>query len=78
MDRDGRIHRDDEHDGTPPRPICPGDVTLDGTVDITDLLAVVDLWGQLGGTADLDWNGVVDIGDLLEVIAGFGDCTLQD
>ena len=71
--RDGGLG-EDEHDGTPPRPQCLGDATLDEIVDIADLLVVLEAWNQTGGVADLDWNGVVDIADVLEVVAGFGGC----
>jgi hypothetical protein len=48
------------------------------TVDIDDLLAVINVWGSTGapGTVvgDVDGNGVVDIDDLLSVISGWGNC----
>ena len=72
--RDGQRLAFPEHDGSPPRPACPGDATLDGLVDIADLPAVVGAWGQGPATEDLDWNGTVDIGDILEGMDGFGAC----
>lgn len=50
-----------------------GDATLDGTVDIADLLFVLAGWGQTDGhAADLDGSDQVDIGDLLLVLADWG------
>lgn len=49
-----------------------GDINGDGNINIDDLLAAINAWGQAGapGTipADVDGNGVVDIDDLLLVI----------
>jgi len=53
---------------------CPGDVTLDGVVDVLDLLEVLAEWGQHAGPADLTGDGVVDVLDLLEVLAAWGPC----
>jgi hypothetical protein len=50
----------------------PGDVDGNGSVDIDDLLAVINAWGNCPGCqADLTGNGVVDIDDLLQVINGW-------
>ena len=58
-------------------PICqepgPGDVNYDFKVDITDLLAVIERWGDQCDddddcTADQDGDGVVGISDLLIVL----------
>ena len=43
--------------GTP----CPGDINEDGDVDVTDLLAVVDQWGQAGGPADVNDDGKLSV-----------------
>ena len=54
---------------------CPGDLNGDGTVDVSDLLAVVASWGPCTDCiADLDGNGTVDVADLLELISLWGDC----
>jgi hypothetical protein len=57
---------------------CPADVNGSSTVDIDDLLFVINAWGNTGtpGTVvgDVDSNGVVDIDDLLGVISGWGSC----
>ncbi len=56
---------------SPPR---QGDVTCDGRVNVSDLLAVINAWGKAGGggPADLDHNGVVNVIDLLLVITNWG------
>jgi hypothetical protein len=53
---------------------CVGDVNGDSEVDITDLLAVIDHWGEMSVQYDIDENGVVDTGDILFVIANWGNC----
>jgi hypothetical protein len=54
-------------------PTVPGDVNGDGIVDVTDLLAVMDLWGPCSGcNADLNGDGIVDTVDLLEVVGNWG------
>ena len=50
-----------------------GDATLDGSVDIEDLLFVLSGWGLSGShDADLDESDQVDIGDLLLVLSDWG------
>ena len=56
--------------GTP----CPGDTDEDGTVGVSDLLAVVDMWGQSGGIGDIDGDGIVGVGDLLAIVDAWGLC----
>jgi hypothetical protein len=48
----------------------PGDVNCDGTVDVDDLLGVINNWGPAQGCeqADITCNGTVDVDDLLNVI----------
>jgi hypothetical protein len=53
---------------------CPADVTGDGGVNITDLLAVISAWGTSNPAADVNNDGVVNIADLLAVISAWGDC----
>jgi hypothetical protein len=61
-------------------PQCPGDVDLSTVVNVVDLLAVINSWGECpggcGGTchADFDQSCVVDVIDLLTVISNWGDC----
>jgi hypothetical protein len=69
----------DECDG--PGDPCPADINNSGTVNIDDLLAVINSWGPTGGgaghPADIappGGNGVVNIDDLLAVINGWGAC----
>jgi hypothetical protein len=54
-------------------PSCPADVTGNGIVDVDDLLAVINNWGNLG-QGDITGNGIVDVDDLLAVINGWGAC----
>jgi hypothetical protein len=59
-------------------PVCPfADITQDGSVNIDDLLAVINSWGVCppppeACAADLDGNGIVNIDDLLTVINNWG------
>ena len=53
---------------------CTGDIDEDGSVGVSDLLAVVDAWGQSGGTGDVDQDGTVGIGDLLAIVDAWGAC----
>lgn len=55
----------------------PGDVNRDKSVTITDLLAVVNTFGQARGQVnfdqktDLNYSGRIDIGDLLQVVNNY-------
>ena len=54
---------------------CPGDTDGSGTVDVTDLLAVISGWGPcIVCDADIDESGAVDVGDLLAVLDSWGAC----
>ena len=53
---------------------CQGDVDLDGFINITDVLLIIDHWGEFEGEYDINENGTVDLGDLLIVIASWGNC----
>ena len=61
---------------------CEGDITGDKSVDVDDLLAVLNGWGDcpqppsacLSDIAPDLRDGVVDVDDLLEVIVSWGDC----
>jgi probable HAF family extracellular repeat protein len=48
-----------------------GDATLDCIVNVNDLLAVINAWGQTGGPADLNQDGIVNHLDLLIVITNW-------
>lgn len=50
------------------------DITDDGIVDVSDILAILGYWGSSIPAGDVDGNGVVDIGDLLMVISNWGPC----
>jgi len=53
---------------------CPADLNADNVVNVTDLLQIVNDWGQTDSSSDIDGTGVVDTGDLLAVIAAWGQC----
>jgi len=58
-------------------PDCPADVTGNGAIDINDLLAVINSWGQPGLTdiaPDCSGDGVTNINDLLAIINNWGTC----
>ncbi len=53
---------------------CAGDGTLDGLVNLEDMLHAISFWGTSEPAADHDNNGVVGIQDLLIVVHSWGDC----
>ena len=54
---------------------CPEDITGDGTVSTTDLLAIIGTWGDCSGCpADINGDGTVSTSDLLAVIGAWGEC----
>ncbi|MBC8202373.1 MAG: prolyl oligopeptidase family serine peptidase [Planctomycetes bacterium] len=53
---------------------CLADINSDQTVDITDLLFVIDNWNSTNASADINNDGTVDVGDVLEVVSNWGDC----
>jgi hypothetical protein len=53
---------------------CLSDIYEDGTVDVLDLLLVINFWGSNGGDADINFDGTVDVIDLLAVIDKWGPC----
>lgn len=52
---------------------CPGDLTLDGAVDESDLEVVLGYWGP-PSIGDLDDNAVTDARDLGVLLANWGGC----
>ena len=51
----------------------PGDVNVDGTVNLTDLTQVLLFWGPCPGCpADLDGDDIVNLTDLTEVLLNWG------
>ena len=53
---------------------CDADVTNDGSVNVSDLLAVIEAWGTQKSNADITGDGIVDVSDLLEVVGSWGPC----
>ena len=53
---------------------CPADINGDNNVNVSDLLVVIDQWGQSDSHADITGDGVVDVSDLLEVVGNWGAC----
>lgn len=53
---------------------CTGDINNDGSVAVSDLLLVIDQWGQAGGSADVNGDGIVDVSDLLAIVGNWGPC----
>jgi len=53
---------------------CTGDIDGDGTVDVTDILAVVGAWGNTSGPEDVNQDGIVDVSDVLVVVGAWGAC----
>ena len=56
--------------------ICFGDTDESGTVDVEDLLRVLNEYGSCldDCLGDLDNSGAVDIEDILILIGGWGEC----
>jgi hypothetical protein len=54
--------------------LCEPDINGDGIVNVTDLLAVIDQWGQSNSPADVNGDGIVDVTDLLAVVGNWGPC----
>jgi len=54
---------------------CVGDLNGDLIVGVSDLLQVIDVWGNCDGCSeDLDGDGFVDVSDLLQIISLWGGC----
>jgi hypothetical protein len=51
---------------------CLADLDGSGSVDVVDLLQLIDYWGLPDG--DLSGDDVTDVTDLLELISGWGVC----
>ena len=56
-------------------PTCLGDLNIDNTVDVSDLLLLLAAWGPCDACdADLDESGSVDVSDLLILLGAWGGC----
>ena len=54
---------------------CPADINGDGSVNVEDILAVIETWGPCSGCpADINNDEYVDVTDLLEVVGAWGPC----
>jgi polyhydroxybutyrate depolymerase len=54
---------------------CPADVSGDLTVDVYDLLLLLQQWGSGGESAsDIDGSGLVDVDDLSHLLVAWGVC----
>lgn len=54
---------------------CVADIIADGVVNFSDLLSMLNAWGNCGECpADLDGDGIVDFGDLLQLLSEWGPC----
>jgi len=56
---------------------CPGDINGDGSVNVGDLLDLIEAWGPCPSPcpADINGDGFVNVNDLLTLIAAWGPCT---
>jgi hypothetical protein len=70
----GQLLVDGPGDPCETEPPCVGDINEDGTVGVTDLLTVVEMWGEAGGAGDLNEDGTVGVADLLMLIDAWGPC----
>ena len=60
-------------EGTPE--CCPWDLDRDGSVGVTDLVTLMEVWGtDPGDPTDFDGNGSVGASDLLALLANWGPC----
>ncbi|MDG1136794.1 MAG: dockerin type I domain-containing protein, partial [Phycisphaerales bacterium] len=58
--------------GDTPEP-CPGDCNGDGFVNVSDLLAIIEVWGS-DSDCDVNGDGNIDVVDLLAVVGSWGAC----
>ena len=71
------ISLDVDSDGVPDECGCP-DANGDDSIDVNDLLFIIDSWGDCvpdqDCPADVDDDGLVNVNDILLVISEWGDC----
>jgi len=66
---------DDSGDNDTTNPTCPGDTDGSGVVDISDILAVLDAWGECAGCpGDINGDGTINVDDMLVVLGAWGEC----
>jgi hypothetical protein len=53
---------------------CEGDVDGNGSVDVSDILAIVAAWGSSDPDADINGDGTVNVSDILLAVAAWGSC----
>ena len=53
---------------------CEGDTDDSGVVDVGDLLAVIDQWGNTSGSGDVNSDGSINVNDLLMIVGNWGPC----
>ena len=51
-----------------------GGLNGDGNVNVSGLLNIIDQWGLIESTADVNQDGIVDVSDLLIVVGNWGPC----
>jgi hypothetical protein len=57
-------------------PACIEDLNNDGSVNVHDLLLLINQWGEcVGCDADFDGDGIVSVQDLISLIAAWGTCS---
>ena len=53
---------------------CPSDFDSSGSVDVTDVLALLSAYGSSGSEYDLDGDNYVGVNDPLLMLDAFGEC----
>ncbi len=55
---------------------CLGDINGDNSLNVGDILAIIDAWGPCGGcAADVNSDGEVNVTDLLFIVGNWGPCS---